>query len=110
MLGAGELVIRRIEPAPARTGEVNLRPSVGGSVLAYAHLYIAGNKSRTKPPMPGSLHHEHREISAGAGPQSNGLTRKLNTRFLPPNVLERLEDSRIQPVEQFESVNELPGR
>ena len=44
----GEFVIRGIEAEPACAGEVNLRPSMRGTVLAFAHLYVAGDKSRTE--------------------------------------------------------------
>ena len=88
MLGAGEFVIRGIEAAPARGGKVNFHPSMGGTVLAFARLYVADDNSRTEPPMPGSLHHEHRVVTAGPGTQRERLAGELNTGILAAGVFE----------------------
>src|SRR6266436_7471890 len=53
MLEPGEFVVSRIETSPARSGDVDLRPGMGGTVLAFAHHDIAGDKSRSKTQTPG---------------------------------------------------------
>src|SRR5258708_23474051 len=109
MLGAGEFVIRGIEAAPARAGDVNLRPSVGGTVLTFAHLYVAGDKSRTKPPMPGSLHHQHRVVPAGSSTQGERLAGELDTGILAAGGFEGFVNARVQLVQEVERINELGG-
>ena len=81
MLVAGGFVVRGIEPAPAHAGDVDLRPGVGGAVLAFAHSDVAGNKSRPKTPMAGGLHHEHREVAAGSGTQKERLGKEAGPRL-----------------------------
>ena len=107
MLGTGEFVIRGIEASPARAGKVNLRLSMGGTVLAFAHLDVAGDKSRTEPPMSGSLHHEHRVVAAGSGTQGERLAGELDTGILAAGVFEAFVNVGVELVQKFEGVDDL---
>ena len=88
VLIADAFVVRWIEAAPAHAGYVDLRPGVGGAVLPFTHLDIAGHKSRPKTPMPRGFHHEHRVVAAGPGAQSERLAGKLDSGLLATNVFE----------------------
>jgi len=48
MLGADAFVVRGIKAAPALAGDIDLSPGVGGAVLAFTHLDVAGDKSGPK--------------------------------------------------------------
>src|SRR5271166_5918790 len=109
MLGANEFVVRGIEASPARARNVDLRPGVGRTVLALAHLDVASDKSRRKTPMPGSLHHEHGIVAARSTAQCERLAGELNTRVIAGVVSESFVDARIQLVQEVGGVDELAG-
>ncbi len=48
MLGARDLVVRRIEAAPSRAGDVDFGPRVRRAVLAFLHLDVAGDEARAE--------------------------------------------------------------
>src|SRR5271157_296610 len=109
MLGAGEFVVRGIVAPPARAGNVDLGPGVGGTVLARAHLDVAGDKSRSKTPMPGSLHHEHGIVAARSGAQSERLAGKLDSGIMAGVVSESFVDAGVQLVQELGGVDEPAG-
>src|SRR3954468_3763332 len=51
MLVAGELVVGRIEAVPARSGNIDLRPCMGGAMLPFRHLDVPGDEACGKTPM-----------------------------------------------------------
>src|SRR6516164_9755995 len=88
MLAANDLVVSRIKSVPARAGNVDFRPSMRGTVLAFAHLDVASDESRPEPPMPRAFHHEHREVAARSTTERQRLVRQLDSGFLAPGIFE----------------------
>src|SRR5262245_60104089 len=109
VLGAGALVVGRIEAVPARPGEIHLRPGVGGAVLSLAHLDVPGDEARAEAPVARGFHHEHRVVPAGSTAELERLVRQLHAGVVARNVTERLVDVRVQRVQQVEGVDDLAG-
>src|SRR5215831_16075089 len=88
MLAANDLVVGWIKSVPARAGNVDFRPSMRGAVLTFAHLDVASDESRPKPPMPRAFHHEHREIAARSTAERQRLVWQLDSGLLAPGIFE----------------------
>src|SRR5262249_46664046 len=88
MLAANDLVVGRFKSVPARAGNGDFRPSMGGAVLTFAHLDVASDESRPEPPMPRAFHHEHREVAARSTTEHQRLVRQLDSGFLAPDIFE----------------------
>jgi hypothetical protein len=59
--------------------------------------------------MSGGLHHEHCEVTARSGAQSERLAGKLDPGFLAANILEGFINMRVQLIQEFGGIDELTG-
>jgi hypothetical protein len=56
-------------------------------MLTLSHLDITRDKSRPESPIPGGLHHEHREVAAGSAAALECLVGQLNSKRVAGIIL-----------------------
>ena len=70
-------------------------------------MYPVTNRA-PKSPMPGRLHHQHREIPARAALAIERIAGQLHARLLAMSVLERAMNAGIQLLQKLEGADDLP--
>ena len=102
-----------IEALPARAGQINFRPGMGGSAARFGRLalHVAADEPRGQSPAAAGLQQQRGEIAAGAAVFLQRFRRGLHARFIAPLVLKGLIDVRVHILQQgdgFDLVARLP--